>query len=182
MTDQIGRRQFLQVSAGTLAASLLLRGEAPVSFPENLDHILLGTPELQAGIDFVQKHTGVRAAFGGVHPGRGTQNALLSLGDRRYLEIIAPDPAQRREKSHRLQLAFSNGAPINWLGRAPRECYRVRRETPGSWNQMRWADTRLSQAPRRTISEMADCVAGRHRFRPSAFFYRMEPGFRPSFD
>ena len=78
------------------------------------DHILLGASNLEAGIQWVEEHTGVRAEFGGNHPGRGTRNALLSLGTGHYLEIIAPDPAQTNAPDERGLKQLSSPRIIQW--------------------------------------------------------------------
>ena len=57
-----------------------------------IDHIGIGVADLDRGMVLISARTGVTAVKGGVHPGRGTQNALMSIGSGTYLEIIAPAP------------------------------------------------------------------------------------------
>jgi hypothetical protein len=120
----MNRRKWMTMSAGCFAAMVCDHAEASslssrldVSVrdaTDAFDHILIGAADLDVGVRWVEERTGVRAKFGGNHPGAGTRNALLSLGTEHYLEIIAPDPAQANAPDVRGLRELSSPRIIQW--------------------------------------------------------------------
>jgi hypothetical protein len=83
-----------------------------------VDHVILGVTDLDQGIAWVERLTGVRAAIGGSHPGRGTRNALMSFGGRQYMEILAPDPDQDASVQRQDLIALKEPRVIGWAAAA----------------------------------------------------------------
>jgi len=94
--------------------ALLLLGCAEQKPATRVDHVIVGVSDLAQGMDRIEQLTGVRPILGGAHPGGGTQNALISLGDS-YLEILAPNSAERAASPEVAELRhLTKPTPIGW--------------------------------------------------------------------
>ena len=93
---------------------LLCSGLASAAPPvAQVDHILLGIDDLDRGMAQFEKMTGVRPVQGGKHP-RGTHNALVSLGEGTYLEILAVQPGVAPPKEYEGLKQLHSLTPIGW--------------------------------------------------------------------
>jgi hypothetical protein len=68
----------------------IMSGQESANKYEGLDHIIISVPNLERGIALFTERTGIAPIKGGQHPGRNTENALISLGAGRYIELLAP--------------------------------------------------------------------------------------------
>lgn len=59
----------------------------------NLDHVVVGVPDLESGVQDFAKALGTTPTLGGRHESIGTHNAILPLRGGHYLELIARDPS-----------------------------------------------------------------------------------------
>ena len=114
--------------------------------PSDLDHLVYAVPDLSLAVDEMEQRLGVRPTPGGVHEGRGSHNALVGLGGRCYLELIAPDPKQKGPRWFGLD-EIDQPRFVGWA---------VRRADPEAWrakaaHQLGEVESGSRQAPDGTV-------------------------------
>ena len=147
----------------------------------SIDHVILGASDLDSAMVDFERRTGVKPAFGGVHPGQGTRNAIVRVGEGAYLEILAPDPAQKVSGTTAAELVgLRRMTPVGWaVGTSDVARLRDRLRRAG------FRPDRLSPGSRRRpngqrISWVTVDIAGIHRNIAPFFIQWRNPAQHPS--
>lgn len=85
-----------------------------------VDHLIYATHDLRTGVATIESILGVRPSFGGRHPAWGTCNALVRVGSRAYIEVLAPDPEHAGQVPVRIFDTHELGEPrlVTWAAKA----------------------------------------------------------------
>lgn len=110
MTTRRLATKLLPALALLAAVSLPTAAATP---PAQIDHIMLGIDDLDRGVKAFEEATGVKPVYGGKHP-RGTHNALVSLGDGTYVEIIAVQKGVSPPEDYAGLAELHTLTPIGW--------------------------------------------------------------------
>jgi glyoxalase-like protein len=111
----------MQVTRMALATLLLssprlgFASDAPGSELLRIDHVIVGMADLERGMDRFEQLTGVRPVIGGANPRTATRNALVSLGNRRYLELLAPRGDAPPSADIDLLRKLEDLTPLRWV-------------------------------------------------------------------
>jgi glyoxalase-like protein len=141
--------------------------DAPDAESLRIDHVIVGVADLDRGMDQFQQLTGVRPVIGGDSPGRGSRNALVSLGTGRYLELLAPRSDASPSADIDVLRGLKDLTPLRWVVSTSQPevtvrhlrqfGYRISDALPGSrvkpdgtrlsWVRFRITKPELEQAP-----------------------------------
>ena len=89
--------------------------DGPGSESLRIDHVIVGVADLDRGMDRFEQLTGVRPIIGGANPRTATRNALVSLGNGRYLELLAPRADASPSADIDVLRKLEDLTPLRWV-------------------------------------------------------------------